>query len=92
MHAYNRPETTAASQTGLGNPRAARACRLLEVATIAIHSRPEPMTQAFDFSEAALISAPEAVRDGGSVCLVLRIEGTDYNLRYAGGFWEQVLT
>ena len=48
------------------------------------------MTQAFDFSEAALISAPEAVRDGGSVCLVLRIEGTDCNLRYAGGLARSV--
>lgn len=44
------------------------------------------MNQAIDLTEAVLILAPEALRDGGSVCLALRIGSSDYNLRYAGGF------
>ena len=44
------------------------------------------MNREIDLSKAVLLAAPEALRDGGSVCLALRIGGSDYSLRYAGGF------
>ena len=44
------------------------------------------MNQSFDLSEAALIVAPEALRDGGSVYLAFSIGNSNYGLRYAGGF------
>ena len=46
------------------------------------------MSHDIDLSNANLIARPEAMRDGGSICLTLRTSKGDYNLRYAGSFGD----